>query len=129
VIKQNRGVFDVMPLSLITVQTVAGIGDLADNQLAVDRFRPNLLVDTGADVPFAEDAWVGSVLQIGGLRMRVDQRDVRCVMVNIDPATTQRNARILRTIAREREACLGVYGSTVEPGTVAVGDAVSLASP
>jgi hypothetical protein len=129
VIKQNRGVFDVMPLSLITVQTVAGIGALTENELVVDRFRPNLLVDTRADVPFAEDAWVGAVLQVGGLRMRVDQRDARCVMVNIDPVSTVRNSQILRTIARERDACLGVYGSTVQPGTVAVGDPVTIESP
>jgi hypothetical protein len=30
----------------------------------------------------------------------------------------------LRAIAQNRDACTGVYGSTVEPGTVAVGDAV-----
>jgi hypothetical protein len=34
---------------------------------------------------------------------------------------------VLRTAAREREACLGVYGSVVAPGRVAVGDAVVLA--
>jgi hypothetical protein len=56
--------------------------------------------------------------------MRVDQRDKRCVMVNIDPVTMQRDSRILRAIARERQVCLGVYGSTVQPGTVAIGDAV-----
>ncbi|HEU4539384.1 MAG TPA: hypothetical protein VFS00_34935, partial [Polyangiaceae bacterium] len=64
--------------------------------------------------------------QIGGLRMRVDKRDQRCVMVNVDPATAERDPAVLRAIAREREACLGVYGSTVQPGRVAVGDAVLL---
>ena len=33
---------------------------------------------------------------------------------------------ILRAIARERDARFGVYGSTVEPGRVAVGDPVEL---
>jgi uncharacterized protein YcbX len=72
----------------------------------------------------AEDDWVGRVLRIGGLRMRVDRRDTRCVIVNVDPDTTERDPRLLRAIARERELCLGVYGSTVEPGRVAIGDAV-----
>lgn len=58
------------------------------------------------------------------MRMRVDQRDGRCVMVNIDPATTERDPAVLRAIARERESCLGVYGSTVQPGRVSVGDRV-----
>jgi len=66
------------------------------------------------------------VLRIGGLRMRVDLRDQRCVMVTIDPVTLHRDPAILRAIARERDNRLGVYGSTVEPGRVAVGDPVEL---
>ena len=125
VIKQNRGVFDTLPLSLLSVQTVAGVGRLAGADLAVARFRPNLLVDAAAG-EFPEDAWVGRVLRLGGTRMRVDKRDQRCVVVTIDPVTLERNPAVLRVIAREREACLGVYGSAVEPGRVAVGDPVEL---
>jgi uncharacterized protein YcbX len=125
VIKQDRGVFDTMPLSLLSTQTLAGLGRLVGTDLAAGRFRPNLLVDApGRDFP--EDAWVGRVLRIGGLRMRVDQRDKRCVMVTIDPVTLRRSPAILRSIARERDTRLGVYGSTVEPGPVAVGDPVEL---
>jgi uncharacterized protein len=126
VIKQSRGVFDVMPLSLLTAQSVAALEDWVGTELAVRRFRPNLLVDAGGHGPFAEDGWVGSELQIGELMMRVDQRDERCVMVNIDPADGQRDASVLRTIARERQAYFGVYGSIVRPGRVALGDPVSI---
>jgi uncharacterized protein YcbX len=52
VIKQDRGVFDTMPLSLITTQTVGGLGALVDAELEVQRFRPNLLIDAGGDAPF-----------------------------------------------------------------------------
>ena len=124
VIKESRGVFDTMPLSLITTRAVAGIGAMAGAELDIRRFRPNLLVEAAGDVDFPEDTWVGAVLRIGGLRMRVDKRDGRCVMVNVDPVTLERNPAVLRTIARERDACLGVYGTTVERGRVAVGDPV-----
>jgi len=125
VIKQDRGVFDTMPLSLLTTQAVAGLGQLVGADLAVGRFRPNILVDApGRDFP--EDSWVGRVLRLGGLRMRVDQRDKRCVMVTIDPVTLLRNPAILRAIAQERDTRLGVYGSAVEPGRLAVGDPVEL---
>ena len=135
VIKQNRGVFDTMPLSLLTTQALAGLGRLAGAELAAGRFRPNILVDaSGVQAPegdatgcgFPEDAWVGRVLRIGGLRMRVDQRDQRCVMVTIDPVTLRRDPAILRAIARERDTRFGVYGSTVAPGQVAVGDRIEL---
>jgi uncharacterized protein YcbX len=128
VIKQDRGVFDTMPLSLLTTQALAGLGRLVGTGLAAGRFRPNLLVDAPDDgcPGFPEDAWVGRVLRIGGLRMRVDQHDLRCVVPDIDPVTLRRDPAILRTIARERGNRFGVYGSTVEPGRVAVGDLVEL---
>ena len=128
VIRQNRGVFDSSPLSLVTTQTIDHLAERVGRELTVLRFRPNLVVDTGGTTPFAEDEWLGATLAMGALRMRVDRRDSRCVMVNVDPATTERDPAVLRTIDRERDSCLGVYGSTVEPGRVAVGDAVTLAA-
>lgn len=126
VIKQDRGVFDSAPLSLITTQTVAGLGALVGHELDVRRFRPNVLVEATGSGEFPEDGWVGSVLRLGGVRMRVDRRDERCVVVNVDPATTERDPAVLRAIAQQRETRIGVYGSTVEPGRVAVGDPVLL---
>ena len=92
---------------------------------ATDQVRPNLLVDA-CEQGFPEDTWVGRVLRIGGLRMRVDQRDQRCVMVTIDPVTLRRDPAVLRAVARERDNRLGVYGSVVAPGLVAVGDPVEV---
>jgi uncharacterized protein YcbX len=124
VLRQNRGIFDTAPLSLITTQTVREVGAMAGAPLDPLRFRPNLLVEAASGDPFAEDAWVGAVLTVGGLRMRVDKRDQRCVMIDVDPATIERNPAVLRTVARQRDGCLGVYGTTVHPGRVSVGDAV-----
>jgi uncharacterized protein len=131
VIKQDRGVFDTMPLSLLTTQALAGLGQRTGTGVAAERFRPNFLVDAlGGGFPafpgIPEDAWVGRILRIGGMRMRVDQHDLRCVMPTIDPVTLRRSPAILRTIARERGNQFGVYGSTVEPGRVVVGDPVEL---
>ena len=128
VIRQNRGVFDVAPLSLITTRTVARLGASLAMPLRIERFRPNLVIEPADDLAddFPEDAWVGAVLRVGEMRMRIDQRDQRCVMVNVDPETTLREPSVLRTIARERDACLGVYGTTVQPGHVAAGERVVL---
>jgi uncharacterized protein YcbX len=126
VIKQDRGVFDTMPISLITTQSVASLGALVGQELDALRFRPNLLVKAAGDAAFREDEWVGSVLRIGDAQVRVDQRDERCVMINVDPATAERDPAVLRAVAQERDACMGVYGTPVQPGRVAVGDAVLL---
>ena len=127
VIKQHRGVFDTFPLSLITTQTIDSLGATVGADLDVQRFRPNLLVEAASGAAFPEDAWVGAVLRVGGATLRVDKRDGRCAVVNVDPATARRDPATLRAIAQTREGCLGVYGSTVQPGRIAVGDRVYLA--
>ena len=132
VIRQDRGIFDTFPLSLITTQTIARLGESVGAPLDVQRFRPNILIDLDAaadGAPFAEDGWVGCVLRLGSLRLRVDKRDGRCVVITIDPVTTERNPEILRAVASDRQGCLGVYGSTVEPGCIAVNDPVIIESP
>jgi MOSC domain-containing protein len=124
VIKQDVGVFDDLPLSLISTRTIAGLQALTGRTLEVQRFRPNLLVEPLTDADFPEDGWLGATLQIGAMQMRVDRRDPRCVIVNMDPASGDRDHAVLRRIAQERENCAGVYGTVVTPGRVAVGDPV-----
>lgn len=126
VIKQNRGVFDTMPLSLITTRTVASLGALVEADLDPLRFRPNLLVEADGDDRFPEDGWVGSMLRVGGMTMRVDQRDERCVMTNVDPVSAERDLPVLKAAGAGHDACAGVYGTVVERGRVAVGDPVEI---
>ncbi len=126
VMKLDRGTFDTLPLSLITTRTVESLAALQGTDLNVLRFRPNLVIEAiGADA-FPEDEWVGRDLAVGTTWMRIDKRDKRCVVVNVDPATGRRDPTVLRAIAAHRDTCLGVYGSTVRPGRVAVGDPVVL---
>ena len=128
-IRQDRGTFDSFPLSLISTQTIDALGRSVGMDLEVQRFRPNLLVRAVDGAPFQEDEWLGCVLRIGGFRMRIDKRDGRCVVITIDPMTAKRSPDVLRRVASERGGHLGVYGTTVTPGSVAVGDAVSIDVP
>jgi uncharacterized protein YcbX len=113
-IKLNRGAFDSAPLSLISVGTLGG--------LDARRFRMNLVIDTLE--AFAEDELIGSTLRIGGVRIRVDRPDSRCVIITTDPDTGERDPKILKEYGRTHNARAGVYCSVVEPGLVAVGDDV-----
>lgn len=131
-VKLDRGTFDALAVSLITTQSVHRLGVLAGRPLEVERFRPNLLIDAHAHghghEAFTEDEWIGCTLRLGDALVRIDARDQRCVVVNIDPRTAQRDPAVFRTIARHRRARLGVYATTVRPGPVAVGDPVTLAA-
>jgi uncharacterized protein len=126
VIKQSGGVFDTFPLSVLTMQSVEGLSGLVGQPLAPLRFRPNILIKASEPDSFPEDRWVARVLRIGSLRCRIDVRDKRCVMVNVDPSNVGSNSDVLRAIVQKRDARFGVYGSTVEPGQVSVGDPVFL---
>jgi uncharacterized protein len=129
VIKQDRGIFDSLPLSLITTRSIAGLEgllDLVPGELSVRRFRPNLLVEPYGTAGFPEDGWLGTVLRIGSMRMRVDRQDPRCVVITVDPDRLDSSPAVLRSVVQQRRTFLGVYGSTVTPGTVAVGDEVVL---
>lgn len=122
--RTGRGLFDCFALSVLSVQTVARLGELAARALEPLRFRPTILVDA-PDGPFAEDAWVGRTLQFGdgddAPRMRVDIRDKRCMVINIDHATAERDPAVLRAAAQHRDACIGVYGSVERPGVLRAG--------
>ena len=127
-LKLDRGTFDTLPLSLISTQSVGGLGDLAGQPVDVGRFRPNLLIDAPGGAAFPEEDWIGCTLRIGDALVRLDGRDQRCVVVNVDPTTAARDPLVFRTIARHRKARLGVYATTVRPGRVAVGDPVVMAA-
>lgn len=126
----NSGIFDQASLSLISQETIAAVSAETNRKLEIARFRPNILVEILDGRPFAEDTWVGRRLTFGtsvnAPAMRVTERDIRCVMVNFDPTTVEKDANILKTIAERHETCLGIYGSTERIGRIRVGDIISL---
>ena len=126
VLRQNRGVPDAAPVALISVQSVAALSRRVGTDLDPVRFRANLVVDAPGGAEFPEDDWVGRSLDIGGAVVRIDERDPRCGLVNVNPVTLQREPGVLRAIAQERDLCLGVYGSVVTPGPIRAGDRIRL---
>lgn len=124
--KIDRGTFDSAPLSLISAQTAEAVG--AHAGLAVDplRFRPNVVVETLSGTAFAEDAWVGRTVRVGPVHVHVERRDKRCMVINIDPETGERDPAVLRGVAQLNGVTCGVYGSVLAPGRIAVGDPVEL---
>ena len=98
--------------------------------LAMERFRPNVVVDGDDLRAFAEDGWDEVVL--GDVRFRVSELCDRCVLTTLDPATQQRTAEPLRSLAKHRrwdgEVWFGVRLVPLEVGVVRVGDAVRAAA-
>jgi uncharacterized protein YcbX len=82
------------------------------------RFRSNVLLDGSG-----EDELVGSSVRLGEAVLDVTMRLARCVLTTrAQPGGVERDLDVLRTIAREREACLAVGAVVARSGTVSVGD-------
>ncbi len=126
--KLGRGVYDSQVLSLMSTASVAALGESARMDLESGRFRQNVLIETPDGRPFQEEEWLDRILVFGdgddGPRIHLSRRIVRCVMVNIDPATAGRDARVLKAVAQTRDSCAGVYASVQRTGTIRVGDPV-----
>jgi uncharacterized protein YcbX len=130
--KLRHGIFDEATVSVIALSTIAGIGRGAGLDLDRRRFRANIFLETEGMEPFLEDRWVGATLVFGdsdsGPVVSVMMRDERCVMVNIDPDTGEKNARVMKAVVRLNENTAGVYATVVRTGTIRAGDRVTLVS-
>ena len=122
----KQGIYDEAPLALITVATLRRLSEASGVPFDVRRFRPNILVETPDERPFAEDGWVGRSLSCGGqpesALIGVTMRDLRCAMVNLDPDTARADPRLLKATAQLNTVCAGVYGVPVRTGAISVGD-------
>jgi uncharacterized protein YcbX len=110
--------FDVLPLLVATDGAVAAFGR------DVRRLRPNLLIG-GVD-GLGEREWPGAALHIGGVVVRLDSLRTRCPMTTVDPDTLERNPDVLRDIGRRFSARLALNADVARPGTIAIGDPVTL---
>ncbi|PYQ30417.1 MAG: hypothetical protein DMF56_06285 [Acidobacteria bacterium] len=128
----EHGIFDDSPISVITRATMATICREAGAELDTRRFRPNIVLDTHDAEPFEEDAWIGGWLVFGESEsapiVSLTARDVRCMMINLDPDTAQQNAGMMKTVVRLNDNNAGAYGTVVQIGTIRVGDRVMLTS-
>jgi uncharacterized protein YcbX len=121
--------FDVFPFHLITTASLATLaGRASTSSFDVRRFRPNVLVETaGATTGLVEAGWGGGKrLRIGEVELSTEIPTARCVMVTLPQGALPHDPRVLRTVVREAEQCVGLYASIARPGRIAVGDAVEL---
>jgi uncharacterized protein YcbX len=126
----RHGIFDEASISVINLSTVHGVGRESGRNVDLRRFRPNVVIETNSAGPFEEDKWVGGTLLFGeensGAAVSVTLRDERCVMVNLDPDTAERDSEVMKTIVRLNGNYAGVYCTVVRAGELRVGQLVTL---
>jgi hypothetical protein len=126
-LRDYRGSFDVANVSLISEQTVQRIAEESGIEPNPWRFRPNLLVNLEGGTAFDELKWVGRTLRLGDkARIAVTEVDERCVMITLDPATSQRAPQVLKCVVQQHNKCAGVYATALTAGEVRAGDPILL---
>ena len=119
------GFADGFPLLLAARASLDELNARLDRPVAMDRFRPNLVVEGGD--PFEEDRHDHA--KVGALVFRMPKRCARCQVTMVDQQTAVVGKEPLRTLARYRTERNKVYfAQNLIPdgeGTVAVGDEVS----
>lgn len=119
---------DGFPVLLLSAESHAELEARAGTKLAIERFRPNLVVTAGA--PHAEDAW--RAIRIGTCTFDVVKPCVRCVLTTRDPWTGDAHPERepLKTLLTYRRGPKGVtFGMNVIPrsiGTISAGDPIEV---
>jgi uncharacterized protein YcbX len=84
-------------------------------------------VDLTSAGGFAENDFVGRSLRIGPkVVLEILERDARCVMITLDPDTTEKTPEILKKVAQAHEGMAGVYGAVMVEGMLHKGDPVEV---
>eukprot|EP00629_Pelagomonadales_sp_RCC1024_P001136 CAMPEP_0119282150 /NCGR_PEP_ID=MMETSP1329-20130426/26176_1 /TAXON_ID=114041 /ORGANISM="Genus nov. species nov., Strain RCC1024" /LENGTH=296 /DNA_ID=CAMNT_0007282797 /DNA_START=235 /DNA_END=1122 /DNA_ORIENTATION=- len=120
---KNHG--DIRTLHIVNAASVAAVRAATGLDVDASVFRPNVVLE---GVPaWAEEAWVGKRLSLGGAVLEIISRTVRCDAINFQPRTGERwpgGRDLVTEIAThfpEVGPYLGVYARVVGAGTASLG--------
>jgi uncharacterized protein len=123
-VEHRRGehFFDDAPISLLVDRWLETLSAHLGYAVEWERFRPNFFVHAVDAFEQDEKVLEGVVLQLGEARLRVRCPIERCVAITYDPQRAATDPRILRFLAQQRSAIMGIYCDVLEPGVVRSGD-------
>jgi MOSC domain-containing protein len=131
----NGGAVDRLSAGPVTLVSRASLGRLAEQaeRNSVDGRRFRMLIEVDGIGPHEEDRWVGRTLRVGDAVLRGAGHVGRCVITNRDPESGEITLQTLKILGGYRRGAdttepvaMGIYGEIVQPGTVRVGDSVTL---
>ncbi len=112
-------------VSIINLGSVAAVEEAVDAAVDPLRFRGNLYVDGWP--AWHEFDLLGAEIAVGGARLKVVKRIVRCAATNVDPDTGIRDLEIPATLQRAfGHGDCGVYAQVVTAGEIGLDDTLTV---
>ncbi|HEX3681335.1 MAG TPA: MOSC N-terminal beta barrel domain-containing protein [Bryobacteraceae bacterium] len=115
---------DAYPLLVLGQASLDLLNEKLDAPVAMERFRPNLVVAGCA--AHEEDIWAR--VRVGGVELATVKQCARCAIPLVDPATAQTGIEPMRTLAQYRKVGekvkFGQNALVITPGLLRVGATV-----
>ncbi|NYG07737.1 uncharacterized protein YcbX [Phycicoccus badiiscoriae] len=117
---------DAGQLSIVGSATLVELGRHEGDGRPLDprHLRANVVVRTTQ--PYAEEDWIGHVVSIGAVQVNVAEPIERCRMVSVAQVGLEARPDMLKAISDHHDLNAGLYASIVRPGTISVGDPVTI---
>lgn len=119
-------------VTLISTASLRKLADVGDRD-GIDARRFRMLIEVDGIDAHAEDQWVGQSARVGAARVHLNGHVGRCLITSRDPVTGRIDVPTLDILGRYRSDLntteplpFGIYGQVLEPGTVRVGDQLSI---
>jgi uncharacterized protein YcbX len=119
--------FLVAPFHIITTATLTHLQkSLPKSDWDTRRFRPNLIIDTGNEPSgLVEQEWLQQCIKIARSEIDCTSTTPRCGAITRSQQTLAFDKKILRTVIKEANQNVGIYGAVTTNGEICVGDNVT----
>jgi uncharacterized protein len=132
------GFFDFAPVHLVTTASLAALSSAAPNAtIPVERYRPNLVIETADPTAFVENQWIGRRIRIGQtVELEIIAPTPRCAVPMLSHGVLPASPSAVRTVNKlnrvefpllgpGRFPCLGVYATVLSSGHLQRGDVIT----
>ena len=126
--------FDYATLHIITTSSLAKLRELhPEGRYEIERFRPNLVINTEGQHGFVENDWIGKTIKIGAsVQIQITDPCPRCVMPTLAQGDLPQDKTIFKKgimqnnvyvpFAGRSLPSIGVYARVISTGIVKRGD-------
>lgn len=110
---------DHAPVHIVSAESMQQLGAICGGgTIDSRRLRPTLVIETGRNEQFQENAWLNRALRSGSVRLRIVEPTKRCGITFLSQPDLNKDPEILRNILRFNSRSFGVYADVLSEGVM-----------